>query len=491
MPWIIAKQGNKYCVYKKGSDGKLTGKTKGCHSTRKEAQDQIAALHASVLESANLAFEDIKDRLRAALEARFPGDASGFSDVYIRKTWPDEVIYERAGKYWRLPYTLDDTGEVTLSTEEEVVVEQFVAVEEHAGAQIIASNTRAYRILESVEETPERLVFEGCVLIDEVLSRGGNGRYYSKEFNDSCMEATNLYLSVGGVVTIYSRHGRAAGETGRAPYPTGLPVGRLTKPLWRKGSEILYEAMITPTAEGKDVMVLIRDKVLLGTSLRASRYSSRMRTLETNTLVEEMISAVIVGIDLCDQAGIEGAGVRRVLEETPQWKTTEEEEETMDFSELTLEELTANRQDLLDAHSKPLLATKDAELAILVDSNAELKGQLTTAQAAQTPTADVGRLAVLEASCGGLSRIIADKLTAEGLATTEAIGPRLAEIRAAAVQELLAESATPAIPATPAMESAAGQTRVADTTPGGAPPAAEPVTRESLLRARVLSLAGK
>ena len=480
MPWIVVKKKNEWCVYREGADGKPTGKTKGCHPTKKKAQAQQRALYHFVHESMELAHEDIRDRLRVALETRFALDPNTMEGIWIKKTYPDRVVYEHAGKMWQIDYTVDDAGEVILGTGEEVVIPNYVPVEEHIGMHTIAALAQPLRILES-EEDDQSLHFEGCVLVDEVLSQGGKGRYYSREFNDRCLEATNLYLAAGGIITVYSRHGKAAGESGRAAYPTGLPVGRVTKPLWRKGAEIFYEAMISSTAEGKDVMVLIRDRVLQSTSLRASRYSSRMRALEDSTLVEEMVSAVIVGIDLCDQAGIEGAGIRRVLEEAPQWKETEEDNK-MDFTELTLELLAEHRQDLLDAHASPLLEAKDAEMATLADANAELKVQLA---AAATPPPDAARLAVLEASCCGLSRIMAEKLTAQGVGTAEAIAPVLEGVRAASLQELIADTPAPAPASAPVMESVAGATNLPGTDPSGAPPPDPEVDAE---QARILEL---
>lgn len=475
MPWIIVKKKSEWCVYKKDADGKPTGKTKGCHPSRKEANDQMAALHANVME-AELAFEDVRDRVRAALEGRFAVDPSSMEGLWVKKTYPDSVVFEYKGKLWEIDYTIDERGDVVLAAGETEVVDSFVPVEEHIGMQTIATVSQPFRILEAAEDTMN-LHFEGCVLVDEVLSQGGKGRYYSREFNDRCMEATNLYLSAGGIVTIYSRHGKAAGESGRAAYPTGLPVGRVTKPLWRKGAEVFYEAMISATAEGTDVMVLIRDKVLLGTSLRASRYSSRIRALDDSTVVEEMVSAVIVGIDLCDQAGIEGAGIRRVLEEAPQWK---KEDDTMDFTELTLESLAEHRQDLLDAHATPLLESKDAELAVLADANAALKTQLADA-AVPAPSPDVARLAILEASSCGLSKIMAGKLSVMGVGTAETIAPVLESVRAASLQELLADVPS-ADPPAPALESAVGMTNL----PADDPPAGEPEVDSE--QARILEL---
>ena len=231
-------------------------------------------------------------------------------------------------------------------------------------------------------------------------------------------------------------------------------------------------------------MVLIRDEVLQDTSLRASNYSSRMRAMEDAGVVEEMVSAVIVGIDLCDQSGIEGAGIRRVLEEEPQWIDTEEEN-TMEFADLTLESLVENRQDLLDAHTKPLLEAQTADMATLADANAALKTQLAAAAA---PSPDAGRLAILEASNCGLSKIMSDKLSTMGVGTAEAIAPVLESVRAASLQELVAD-ATPAavvVPGAPVvLESALGKSNLPNMDPSGAPPADPAITPE---QARILEL---
>jgi hypothetical protein len=66
---------------------------------------------------------------------------------------------------------------------------------------------------------------------------------------------------------------------------------------------------------------------------------------------------VIHGIDLTDEAGIHGAGIREVLE-SPQF-----EEETMDWKNVTLEELQTNRQDLLDGFAADAIEAAKAQLA--------------------------------------------------------------------------------------------------------------------------------
>jgi len=47
MPYLIVKQDDEYCVYRQGADGKPRGETLGCHPTRDEAQEQMAALYAN------------------------------------------------------------------------------------------------------------------------------------------------------------------------------------------------------------------------------------------------------------------------------------------------------------------------------------------------------------------------------------------------------------------------------------------------------------
>lgn len=46
-PWDIFEEGGEYCIYKVDEDGSRVGDSLGCHSTRGEANDQLAALYAS------------------------------------------------------------------------------------------------------------------------------------------------------------------------------------------------------------------------------------------------------------------------------------------------------------------------------------------------------------------------------------------------------------------------------------------------------------
>lgn len=47
MPWATFKQDNEFCVFRIDADGDKTGETLGCHPTRAEAQEQVAALYTN------------------------------------------------------------------------------------------------------------------------------------------------------------------------------------------------------------------------------------------------------------------------------------------------------------------------------------------------------------------------------------------------------------------------------------------------------------
>lgn len=253
--------------------------------------------------------------------------------------------------------------------------------EAHNEETFISSSTRPVEIIEEVQGGGLR--YKGVALVDEALS--ANDRYYSARFNDKAMEATNAFMATGGTVTIYSRHGKAIAEPGKLP--TSLPVGKVAEPLARQGAEIWYVGYISPTLEGKDCIQLIRDKVMTATSIRSHQYKSRQRKMN-GRMVEEMLEGVIHGIDLTDEAGIHGAGIREVLE-TAQF---DKEEDAMEWKDLTLEGLQANRQDLLDAFAADAIEATKAQLAEEAKTAIAAKDEAITAKtAAEAQLADIAK----------------------------------------------------------------------------------------------------
>lgn len=199
----------------------------------------------------------------------------------------------------------------------------------------------------------------GVALVDYVVAQ--NRSYFDKEFNDLCMEYTNAYMSRGGVVTVFARHGQADG--GFFLPGTGLPVGRVDAPLYREGALIRYEALISETPLGKEVRTLIDDKVLADTSVRIYGYKYELVKLteeEDEPEVARLTEGFIGGVDFAPTgAGIGGAGIDILFERAPATvpiTIADEEEESMEinWSEITLEELRANVPALLEEAAKPL-----------------------------------------------------------------------------------------------------------------------------------------
>jgi len=301
------------------------------------------------------------------------------------------------------------------------------------------------------------LHFKGVALVDEAISRSTGSRYYSKAFNDKCMEATNQYMADGHIVTIYSRHGKAIPKKGQLS--ENMPVGKVTKDLWREGRKIMYEGFIAPTVEGRDLATLIRSGVVKATSIRAIELDSRKRKMGDRT-VEEMLEGVIVGIDTADFPGIAGAGITELLEEAP--KFSDEEVSDMEWSELTLEELVAHRQDLLDEHVASVTEVLNQKITDLDAQLVEAKKVTTedlvpladkTALEAKVTemTAELSVLklevAIEKAAQIGVGRKIVEELKSK-VKVIEDIDKMLPNARSKALSLVLA--GTPASPATAA-----------------------------------------
>ncbi len=328
---------------------------------------------------------------------------------------------------------------------EEIMIKEDMHMDKHEGMQMLAASSRPMAVVERMEDGG--LKFEGVALIDEAISQGGRGRYYSAGFNDRAMAATNLYMEHDGTVTIYSRHGKAVGEDGRARFPTGLPVGKVMEKLFRKGKEIRYIGFIAPTAEGRDVITLVETGVLSASSIRSTQFTSRKRTMD-GVAIDEMLTAVINGIDLCDEAGIAGAGIKRILEGTPNWTESEEEEEDdmgIEYADLTLELLAENRKDLMDGFAATVLEAHTDELTPLQEQVTTLTGERDTAVARVTVLeteagASALDLAIEQAAQMGIGKLVAERLRAKTPATVEEVTEMLPGIREEAMAVILSKS---------------------------------------------------
>jgi len=317
--------------------------------------------------------------------------------------------------------------------------------------------------------------FEGVALIDNSVSQLGTGweRYYSPEFNDRCMENTNKFMDLGHTVTMYNTHGSAMGSMFGAS--TKNPIGKVQGELWRDGPEIKYHGFISATAEGQDVIRLLFDTVMGESSVRMAEVQSILHSLsdgdadgdeegEDYGYIEEMQSARLAGIDLCDHAGITGAGLVKILEESmtfalPELTSEEEDIVEIKWEELTLEELLENRKDLLDDHVATMLETVTVQQEATQAELDAAKVELETAQAKivalkeapETNEEDAARIASLELDLAieqaaqiGVGREIAAALK-EGVTTIEDIPKVLAAVREEAFMRALAGQNRPGI----------------------------------------------
>jgi len=290
------------------------------------------------------------------------------------------------------------------------------------------------------------LHYQGIALMDNIISQQGTGRerFYSPEFNDLCMENTNAHMSLGHTITVYNKHGSAYGQ-GWFANPTKNPVGRITKPLWREGENILYAAFISPTTEGKDLIQLYHDEVVKETSVRMNEVISFTQPLDDDEqdagYLEVMMNAKIVGVDFCDEAGIIGAGVKRPENLVLDF-SEESEDSDMDYKELTLELLESNAKALLDEYLAKHLDAAKAKIDALTAEVEALKAAAPDAALTEKVTELTGLLgvetkkvtglefdlAVERASQLGLSSVIAEVLREEAK-TIEEIAEKLPGIK--------------------------------------------------------------
>jgi hypothetical protein len=228
-----------------------------------------------------------------------------------------------------------------------------------------------------------RLRFVGLAMRDNTLS--ANKWFYDAAFIDESVRRTNEWIEAGNVSTSYPTHGQALGSF--MSMPTHKPVGKIER-FWREGNAMLYEAVISPTSEGADVMRLIADKVVAHTSIRSSMFESKTVKMMVNGEkqdVEKPAWAIINGVDFCDQPGVAGAGIVKVLESAPTF--VEASEDTMDFNDLTLEALRQERPDLLNSLVVEHLGLLQGQIQEKEAAIAALTAQLEGAIAPETVTA--------------------------------------------------------------------------------------------------------
>jgi hypothetical protein len=284
----------------------------------------------------------------------------------------------------------------------------------------------------------------GIALIDNELSQMGTGweRYYSKEANNQILKRSLEFMELGHKITVYPTHAAALGDWYG---PEGSPDARVTN-LYREGDKIMYTMHISPTSEGRDMITRLLDGLIEETSVRIYEVKSEGRMLPKNAegkeeSITEILDGVIKGIDFCDEAGVTGAGVFR--KESVEFKENE-----MEYSDITLEGLTENCPDLVNA----LVSSKLGAISALIEGVKSERDEAKAALAAvdtELPAkyeAEQAKVTEFEAKIAKMSRVIertpiAKKLLDQtsGLSAEE-FESKFAEILNTAVESMVAES---------------------------------------------------
>ena len=229
-----------------------------------------------------------------------------------------------------------------------------------------------------------RLRFEGVVVFENAMS--GNGRFYPSEFIDASIVKTEDWLAQGHITTIHRSH--------EAWMKGDLPIGKAMN-LRHEGNKMVFDAQISATRDGSDMMVLVEDEVMARMSMRSTQSEGEYMPIEgAERDIIMMEWAVIEGIDFCERPGITGAGITKILESAPIKKET-----NMEWNEITLEDVRTERPDLLEGYLAEtfgaFLAERDElreQVSTLTTQAEELRAQIVDAEAEEDHSVEVDAL---------------------------------------------------------------------------------------------------
>lgn len=191
--------------------------------------------------------------------------------------------------------------------------------------------------------------FKGIAMIKDSIS--GNGRRYSGELVENTVKGIKTILETNGSYPLSVM----ADHPGMVSNKTLTTVGKITD-IYMDGNNAIIEAEIANTSVGKDVQELIRGKFVEGLSIRASK--AKMRKLNIDgRIVNDVLEMELNGVDLVTNPGVKGARVLDILESAEhsgvfisieEEEIVTNEEDNMDYSKITLEELKKHRADLVE-----------------------------------------------------------------------------------------------------------------------------------------------
>jgi hypothetical protein len=118
MPWIVQKNGDKFCVYKKGADGNAAGDSLHCYEgddAEEKAKNYMKALYAHADDmQVHLSGESLDQRATAVREGFVKTFQPQYQEperdsyCYIREIYDDYVIVDNGGKLYKVTYTKSD-----------------------------------------------------------------------------------------------------------------------------------------------------------------------------------------------------------------------------------------------------------------------------------------------------------------------------------------------------------------------------------------------
>jgi len=126
MPWLVKKNGEKFCVYKKGADGEAEGDSLHCYEGNEaeaQAKKYMKALYANADMQVHLSGDSLDQRATAVREGfvntfqpQYQPEQDSY--CYIREIYDEYVIVENRGKLYKVTYTKTD-NELTFAARDQ------------------------------------------------------------------------------------------------------------------------------------------------------------------------------------------------------------------------------------------------------------------------------------------------------------------------------------------------------------------------------------
>jgi DNA repair exonuclease SbcCD ATPase subunit len=197
-------------------------------------------------------------------------------------------------------------------------------------------------------------------------SISGNGRRYGGQLVENTVKSIKSILESAGSYPLSVM----ADHPGMVSNKTLTTVGKITD-IYMDGNNAIIEAEIANTSIGKDVQELIRGKFVEGLSIRASKAKMKKVNID-GQIVNDVLEMELMGVDLVTNPGVKGARVLDILESAEHsgvYVSIDEEEivseeDKMDYSKITLEELKKHRNDLIESLKEEVKPVFESEFKV-------------------------------------------------------------------------------------------------------------------------------